>query len=97
MNSCNFVGKVVDTPILQEEDGSKVVRFLVCIEEHRRDVSGLKKKMYTTLGFEAWDTGAEAISANCRAGDFIALESHARHDDNTDETFFRVKSFKVFK
>lgn len=98
MNSCNFVGKVVNgNPVLSDEFGTKVVRFQLSIEEFRKDHTGIKKKMYNTLNFEAWDTGAEAIHSNCYDGSFMAVESSARYDDQTDETYFRVKNFRVIK
>ena len=96
MNSCNFVGMIVDNdPILEEEDGAKVVRFYVSVKEYRKDANGVRKKIYNTLGFEAWDSGAEAICANCKQGSFIALETNARCDEETGEVYFRVKNFEV--
>jgi single-stranded DNA-binding protein len=96
MNCCNFIGKIVENPVLELENNAKVVRFLVSIEEGRRDKNGEKKKFYNVLGFEAWDTGAEAICANCEAGTLIGIESNARFDEDSQEVYFRVKNFKVF-
>lgn len=98
MNSCNFVGMIVESdPVLENEDGTSVVRFFVSVEESRKDSNGSRKKMYTTLGFEAWDSGAEYICANCKKGTFISIESNARYDEENEEIYFRVKNFKVFK
>jgi single-stranded DNA-binding protein len=99
MNSCFFIGKIVGgDPALEQENGSTVVRFHVSIEEFRKDQkTGTKKKMYTTLNFEAWDTGAEAICNNCQDGTIIAIESSARYDEETEETYFRVKNFRAFR
>lgn len=99
MNSCFFIGKIVGgDPTLAEENGSNVVRFNASIEEFRKDhKTGIKKKMYTTLNFEAWDTGAEAICSNCVDGTIIAIEASARYDEETDETYFRVKNFRAFR
>lgn len=97
MNLCIFMGKIVEQPQLEIENNAKVVRFLVSVEEVRKDSkTGEKKKSYNTFGFEAWDTGAEAICSNCKAGTPIAIESNARYDEQVDEIYFRVKSFKVF-
>lgn len=95
MNSCNFIGRVAEDPILENENGARVVRFLVDVEEIRKDRHGEKKKTYNTLGFEAWDSGAEVITSTCRAGTFIGIESSARFDPDSDEVYFRINSFKV--
>lgn len=96
MNLCVFAGKIIEAPVLSTEDGAKVVRFLISVEEIRRDKFGEKKKMYNTFGCEAWDTGAEAIYKNCFAGTNILIEANARYDTELDEVYFRVKTFKVY-
>lgn len=96
MNSCNFIGRIMEDLVLEVENDAKVVRFLVSIEEVHRDRTGSKKKSYNSFWFEAWDTGAEAICANCSKGTFIGIESNARFVEDTDEVYFRVKNFKVF-
>lgn len=90
-----FIGKIVGNPEIEIENNAKVVRFHVNIEEVRKDKHGDKKKMYTMLGFEAWDTGAEAIRSNCCDGTMIGIEANARYDEESEEVYFRIKNFKV--
>lgn len=99
MNSCNFVGMVSqqDQLILDQDGGSNVVRFYVDVEEYRKDSSGNRKKIYTTLPFEAWDTAAEYIVNNCKVGMMMAIQSNARYDSEDDQIYFRINNFKVFK
>lgn len=96
MNSCNFIGRITEDLILESENGATVLRFLVTIEEVHKDRLGMKKKTYNSFWFEAWDTGAEAIHANCSKGSFIGIEANARFAEDTEEVYFRVKNFKVF-
>lgn len=99
MNSCNFVGMISQQDILslEQDGGSNVVRFYVDVEEYRKDSAGNRKKMYTMLPFEAWDTAAEYIINNCKVGTMLAIQSNARYDAEHDQTYFRINNFKVFK
>jgi hypothetical protein len=47
----------------------------------------------TYLPFECWDSAAEYICNNCKAGDSIYVEASPK---TTNEIIFRINSFKVF-
>lgn len=95
MNLCIFVGKIIEDPILEKENNIHVVRFLVSVEEVKKDRHGEKVKAYNTLAFEAWDSGADAIYNACPKGTMIIIESSAKFDQETEEVYFRVNNFKV--
>lgn len=97
MNNCSFVGKVYDHPVLQKEKatGAKFVILELVIEEVRKSRKGEYKKSYDKLYFEAWDSAAETICSRCPKGTLMSIESSARFDDEAQETYFRINSFKV--
>jgi single-stranded DNA-binding protein len=95
MNKCHFLGKLAEDTTLENFNGATLVRFLLEVEEYRKDKNGLKKKRKDYLEFEAWDTAAVAINKQAIKNDFLVVEAVARRDD--DGTFFRVTSFKIFK
>jgi single-stranded DNA-binding protein len=94
MNKCNFLGKFVEDPILENVHNTAVCRFKVNVEEHRKDREGYTKKRNNVLTFEAWDTAAKAIANQGRFGDYIVIEAIARNYSNN--FVFRVTSFKIF-
>lgn len=98
MNSCNFFGSLTENPQLEEDNGSRVVRFWFSVEEYRKDnKTGERKKIFTTVPCEIWDTGAEYIVNNCKEGTQILLETSARFDEEEEQVYFRVNSFRVIK
>ena len=93
MNRCHFLGKVSDPPCLTTENGTSVVRFVLEIEEYRKDRNGEKKRSVTYLDFEAWDSAALAIDKYSSKGCLMAVESIARRFH--EEVWFRVTNFKI--
>lgn len=89
------MGRLAENTVLETFNGAKLVRFLLEIEEYRKDKNGIKKKRKDYLEFEAWDTAATAINKQALKNDFIVVEAIARRDD--DGTFFRVTNFRIFK
>ena len=103
MNSCSFVGRLVQDPELSLVNNTHVVKFTLAINEYRRAKNGNKKKQVDYLDFEAWDSGATTISKYCLKGDELAVSASARQDKWTDENGnkysrikFRVNSFNLF-
>ena len=103
MNSCNFIGRFVADPELNDVNDTSVVRFTLAINEYRKSRDGEKNKNVNYLDFEAWDTGATTIGKYCRKGDEIAVLASARQDKWTDKEGnrrsrikFRVNKFKLF-
>ena len=45
LNKCHFLGKVIEPPRLHDENGTSVVRFVLEVEEYRRDKSGEKNAL----------------------------------------------------
>lgn len=92
MNNCTFVGKLLDDPVLEKNDGVSYCNFWIIIEE--------KKKKSVYLEFEIWDTGADALSCIANKDSTLLIECVAKNIDgpNEDETstIFRVNKFKVF-
>lgn len=93
LNRCHFLGKVSHVPCLSTENGASVVRFVLEIEEYRRDKNGEKKRSVTYLDFEAWDSAALAIEKYAFEGCLMAVESIARKLHG--EVLFRVTNFKI--
>jgi len=93
VNKCHFLGKVSDPPCLKTENGTSVVRFVLEIEEYRKDRNGDKKRSVTYLDFEAWDSAALAIEKYASQGCLMAVESIARKFHG--EVWFRVTNFKI--
>tara|TARA_R100000808_G_scaffold5713_1_gene17219 strand:+ start:49912 stop:50304 length:393 start_codon:yes stop_codon:yes gene_type:complete len=103
MNNCNFIGRLVADPELNDVNDTSVVRFTLAINEYRKSRDGEKNKNVSYLDFEAWDTGATTIGKHCRKGDEIAVLASARQDKWTDKegnrrskVKFRVNKFKLF-
>jgi len=103
MNNCNFIGRFVADPELNDVNDTSVVRFTLAINEYRKSRDGEKNKNVSYLDFEAWDTGATTIGKYCRKGDEIAVLASARQDKWTDKEGnrrskikFRVNKFKLF-
>tara|TARA_R100001443_G_scaffold4277_2_gene12626 strand:+ start:29117 stop:29419 length:303 start_codon:yes stop_codon:yes gene_type:complete len=93
LNKCHFLGKVIEPPRLHDENGTSVVRFVLEVEEYRRDKSGEKKRSVNYLDFEAWDSAAIAIERYAFDGCLMAVESIARRYE--DIVVFRVTNFKI--
>ena len=96
MNKCHFVGKLVDDPYLTETNSTYLVKFVLAVEDHRRDKHGAKKRRVDFLQFEAWDTAASTIEKYTEKGDFLVVEAIARQHRQTDDIVFRVTNFKIF-
>lgn len=94
MNKCNFLGRFVEDPKMENVHNTTVCRFKVNVEEHRKDKEGFTKKRNNILTFEAWDTAAKAIANQAMVGDYIVIEAIARNYSNN--FVFRVTNFKIF-
>ena len=95
MNKCHFLGKLTHDPETEPFSNTRVCRFVLEVEEYRKDKNGSKKKRKDYLDFEAWDTAAIAIAKQGKEDDFMVVESIARRYN--EDIVFRVTSFKIFK
>ena len=95
MNRCHFLGKILEKPNIEDINNTQVTRFLLEVEEYRKDRDGSKKRRKDDLEFEAWDIAAKAIHKQSEKNDFMVVECVARRGYN--HTIFRVTSFKIFK
>lgn len=57
-----------------------VVNFTVAVSREFTKNNGDRDKVTTFVNCEAWDTGAEAISASFRKGDLVMIEGSLRND-----------------
>ena len=59
MNSCNFLGRLTEDPVVHTGfNGTPVVNLELEIEEFRTDSRGDKRRHCTYVDVEAWDTAA---------------------------------------
>ena len=95
MNLCVFAGNFVADPELTHvgANGVPITKFTLAMNRVFTTKGGEKKKEVEFLDFEAWDTGAETIAANCHKGDYIIVYTSARKHvwkDDNDQTRSRV-------
>lgn len=105
MNICTFSGRLVRNPELKAlPTGAKVVNFSLAINSPRKTKDGTLVKDTSFLDFEAWDSGAELIAAQCIKGDALSVICSAKNDKWTTpdgqtrtKTKFRVNSFEQIR
>tara|TARA_R100000008_G_scaffold47898_1_gene28398 strand:+ start:994 stop:1296 length:303 start_codon:yes stop_codon:yes gene_type:complete len=96
MNRCHFLGKLLSPPTLAEYGGAVACRFILEVEEYRRNKDGTKTRRTDELLFEAWDSGGKTISRHANEGDLLAVEALARNESKRDKSIvFRVTNFKI--
>jgi len=83
MNSCNFLGRLTEDPVVHTGfNGTPVVNLELEIEEFRTDSRGDKRRHCTYVDVEAWDTAATTIEKYAKAGCIMSVESVARNCDD---------------
>ena len=105
MNKCHFIGRFTLDPevekIVNDNDReTSVVNFTLAINRRFRKNNGEIGKNVVYLDFEAWDSGAEVICKNFRAGHAIIVHASARSTpieaydgSNVNKVTFRVEEF----
>ena len=59
---------------------TSVVSFTVAVSKEFTRANGNQDKIVSYIQCEAWDSGAEAISASFRKGDLVIIEGSLRND-----------------
>ena len=100
MNNCTFTGYVLHDPQIEtgeHDGGASCCTFKMVTYEYRKNKMGEKKKIPTTLTFQAWASGAETIAKLAKKGTKMTVYASARNGvmktDATDDVVFRVNEF----
>ena len=98
MNHCIFTGYLLFDPVLEAGGGTpSVCTFKLVTYEYVRNKRGEKKRYPTTITFQAFDSGGEAIAKLGKKGMKMTLHASARNGvmktDSVDDVIFRVNQF----
>lgn len=99
MNHCIFSGYLLFDPSegLESDGGSSVCVFKLVTYEYTRNKRGEKKRYPTTVTFQAFDSGADAIAKLGAKGMKMTVHASARNGvlktDSRDDIIFRVNQF----
>lgn len=96
MNICTFTGYLLETPVVIPTSGgynARFCRFDLITYEYVRNKNGEKKRYPTTLKFQAWDSGADAISKLGKKGMKMTVQASAKNADENGDIIFRVNQF----
>ena len=84
MNIMLLKGNLTRDPELRSvttgEKQTSVVSFTVAVSKEFTRANGNQDKIVSYIQCEAWDSGAEAISASFRKGDLVIIEGSLRND-----------------
>ena len=97
MNHCIFTGYLLFDPNVGYESSPSVCTFKLVTYEYTRNKRGDKKRYPTTVTFQAFDSGADAISKLGKKGMKMTVYASARNgvmrDETADDIIFRVNQF----
>lgn len=98
MNHCIFTGHLLDDPSLGYEPNPSVCTFKLVVHEYKRNKQGQKKRYPTSLTFQVFDSGADAIVKLGKKGMKMTIYASAKNGltrnlKPTDDIIFRVNSF----
>lgn len=92
MNCCTFTGYLLEDPQIASAQTARYCVFDLVTYEYRKNRAGQKQRIPTTLTFQAWDSGADAIAKLGKKGMKMTIYASARHGDS-DNIMFRVNQF----
>ena len=108
MNSCQFVGRFREDPVLNTCENShggetSVTNFMLEISRVFRKKNGEQREQVYYFDFEAWDVGAELITEHFKKGDWITVHASAKTDSYQDKKTrkiinkvkFRINEFEI--
>ncbi|MBR1456207.1 MAG: single-stranded DNA-binding protein [Oscillospiraceae bacterium] len=72
MNSCNFVGNLVNEPMYFDGQVPRAV-FTLAVDHNRKSADGQRKAEF--LDFVAWHGVAEFVHRYCHKGDAISVQN----------------------
>lgn len=87
MNSCDFVGNLVNDPMYYDGETTRVL-FTLAVDREGKNREGLKQTDF--LDFVAWRSSAEFMHKYCHKGDKIAVQSEARKRTFTNSSGVEV-------
>ncbi|MDC0297125.1 single-stranded DNA-binding protein [Crocinitomicaceae bacterium] len=97
MNHCIFTGYLLFDPINSYEPNPSVCTFKLVTYEYKRNKRGEKKRYPTTITFQAFDSGADAIVKLGKKGMKMTIHASAKNGfmktEIVDDILFRVNSF----
>lgn len=103
MNHCIFTGYLLFDPSEGYQDdrssfaNSSSCTFKLVTYEYTRNKRGEKKRYPTTVTFQAFDSGADAIAKLGKRGMKMTVHASARNGaintSSVDDIFFRVNQF----
>jgi|TARA_B100000085_G_scaffold285652_1_gene322817 single-stranded DNA-binding protein len=97
MNHCIFTGYLLFDPSVGYESNPSVCVFKLVTYEYTRNRRGEKKRYPTTVTFQAFDSGADAIAKLGKKGMKMTVHASARNGvmktDSADDIIFRVNQF----
>ncbi len=97
MNHCIFTGYLLHDPSVGYEPSPSVCTFKLVTYEYTRNKRGEKKRYPTTVTFQAFDSGADAITKLGKRGMKMTIHASARNGqmktEASDDILFRVNSF----
>ena len=93
MNCCTFTGYLLDDPEIDLESGISCCLFNLVTYEYRKNRAGQKQRIPTTLTFQAWDSGADAIVKLGKKGMKMTVYASARNEPSLEDIIFRVNQF----
>ena len=96
MNICTFTGYLLQSPELYPTSGTVKARFCtfdLVTYEYVRNKNGEKRRYPTTLKFQAWDSGADAITKLGEKGMKMTVYASAKNSDTDGDIIFRVNQF----
>ena len=101
MNSCQFVGRFKNKPMLisyEKHNGKEafVTNFSLEVTRVFRKKNGEEREQSHSFDFEAWDIGAKLITDTFEEGDWIAVHTSATNDSHGNVKF-RVNEFEIPK
>ena len=96
--------RVATEPVIEDANGTKVVKFRGSSSELVKSDTGEKKYYNHYFDFVAWGSAAEYISNNCPKGTDMFVEAIARENrwttnegQNRSKTFYRLQTFYVLQ
>ena len=98
MNHCIFTGYLLFDPhAVSSESSPSVCTFKLVTYEYTRNRRGEKKRYPTTVTFQAFDSGADAIAKLGKKGMKMTVHASARNGvmktESADDIIFRVNQF----
>ena len=97
MNSCNFIGRLVNTPkleVLDNEEKTKVSNFTIAVYSDGR-VKGSGESAYF-YDCKAWGKQAEFLVENFVQGEHIGVSGKLRYDEYQTKEKKKYRKYYIY-